>query len=56
MGVTGKKVGRSGIGGSARTMAEPVLRTFIMVAEVYLPPTPTRGPWALMSPAHVDPG
>ena len=34
----------------------PFLRTFIMVAEAYLPPTATRGAWALMSPAQVDPG
>ena len=34
----------------------PVLRTFIMVAEVYLPPTATRGAWTPMSPAQVDPG
>ena len=33
-----------------------VLQTFFMVAEEYLPPTATRGAWALMSPAEVDPG
>ena len=33
-----------------------VLRTFIMVAEVYLPPTATRGARALISPAQGDPG
>ena len=27
-----------------------------MVAEEYLPPTATKGAWALMSPAQVDPG
>ena len=34
----------------------PVLRTFIMVADVYLPPNATRAALALMSPAQVDPG
>ena len=35
----------------------PVLvGTFLMVAEVYLPPTAAPGTWALMSPAQGRPG
>ena len=35
----------------------PVLvGTFLMVAEVYLPPTTAPGTWALMSPAKGRPG
>ena len=52
---TGKRVEKWGIGGRARTEAGLVLQTFFMVAEEYLPPTATRGPWALLSPAQVDP-
>ena len=33
----------------------PVLRAFIMVAEVCLPPTATQEACALMSPTQVDP-
>ena len=33
-----------------------VLRTFFMVAQVYLPPTATLGAWTLMSPTQLDPG
>ena len=56
MGVTGKKVERLRIGVEPAQWQGPVLRNFIMVAEVYLPPTTTRGTWAPMSPAQVDPG
>ena len=34
----------------------PVLRTFTLVAEVYLPPTAALGTWATMSPAQGHPG
>ena len=56
MGVMGRKVEKSRMGGRASTIAGAGPTDLLYGIKVYLPPTATRGAWALMSPAQVDPG